>query len=186
MNEKIIDNEYIYNLIKEVRSNNENSLNTLINIFKPHMISLSRSMHNNDFYEDLLGELLELTLNISLNIDNVKSYIKICLKNYYMKSKKNYRYNVCLNELNEELYSTEKESIENTLLEKRLEKESFNKILLEILKGEDREIFIAYYLKNKSIKEIEILIGHCKSTVYNKLNKIRSTIEEYIRNEVSI
>ena len=81
MNEK---NIYLKSLIKNIRENDVNSLKEVIKLFEKYMRMLSKGK-GTYIYDELLDELLILILIINLEKENLFGYIKVCLKNYYIK-----------------------------------------------------------------------------------------------------
>ncbi|MGL5617411.1 MAG: hypothetical protein ACRDD2_14530, partial [Sarcina sp.] len=82
MNKKSI---YLKNLIENIRNGSDSDgVQKLIKTFEVDMKMLVRGK-GNYMYDDLVDELVLLSISLDLEKENLYGYIKTCLKNYSIK-----------------------------------------------------------------------------------------------------
>lgn len=167
-----ITNDELKILIKEIKNNNERSLIQIIKLFDPFIKFLVKNFNKPDLYDELMSELLYLLIEINLEKNNLKGYLKVCLLNFCKKD-----YSRSLKEKTGvfiENFSTERDSIETELLEKKLlnfkkEKEKILNEISESMADNFRKIFLAYYVEEVSIYDLTRFYNLKKSRVYEIL-----------------
>ena len=186
MNEK---NIYLKFLIENVRKNDESSLKKVINLFEKYIRMLSKDK-GTYIYDELIEELLVLILLINLEKENLFGYIKVCLKNYYIKLINEQNKKVGIEELQNIIFC-ERDNIDRVDKEEKIDAylnniELFEELLPKCIKEDEKILLIKYYINHKSISELMKMTSKKKSTIYMKLRSCRNIVENYILKEVSL
>lgn len=162
--------ENIVELIKEVKLNNEEASEELINVFSPYIEKYSRESFLNgyereDFMQMGYMYLFLIVGKVDLNKfqgfeeDRIIGYLVKSLRNYYyMDIRKNAKYSVeqafdIDEEFNVSRIETMRDgfSVEEHVIEKQERTYLFNEI--RNLNNEERNLIVSYYFLRESIKE---------------------------------
>ncbi|WP_297638792.1 hypothetical protein [uncultured Clostridium sp.] len=186
MNEK---NIYLKNQIQSLKNNEENSLSAIIKLFEPYLRILCKNK-GNYIYDELVEELISLILSIDLDKANLFGYLKVCLKNYYLKLLIDQNKKVVIDELQNILF-IEDDFIDTLAIDEKIEhyltnKDLFNKLLPNSLTNTEKLLVTEYFINHKTIFELMEMTSQKKSTIYRKLHLSKKIIENYVLKEVLI
>lgn len=185
MNKKSI---YLKNLIENIRNGSDSDgVQKLIKTFEVDMKMLVRGK-GNYMYDDLVDELVLLSISLDLEKENLYGYIKTCLKNYSIKIIKKQNNKTDMDKL-ENIIFKEKDNIDRANLDRCIEKylnneELLKKLLCKTLKPEDSLLLIDYYINHRTIAELMGITSKKHSTIYNRLKSSKNSVENYIVREV--
>lgn len=171
-------NDYIKNLIRRIRKNDNESLLELLEGFKPYIISLIKRYNIKSNYDDILSELLELIVFIDLNKNNINSYIRKCLKNYCIKFMKNNKSYITFDERLD--YSIFSKDCFDYIPDEYFNKDKLVIEMTKVLSNEEKEIFISIYLNDIKVKDLVEILKKSESTIYRSLNISRRKIKNYL------
>ena len=169
----------IYNYIE----GNVLKIEEIMNEYYNYIYTIIKNTSNNLSYEDteeiILDVLLVLWKNKNkLNINkNMSSYIGGVTKNLVRLKLRNLKFN-------ENIDNYENIYIDDINLELELlanERRQIIRTNLEKLKSIDKQIFIEYYYKDKSIKKISKVFNMSETKIKSKLFRIRKKIGKSLK-----
>lgn len=165
--------EIINNCIKGIKIGDEDSLNTLYEIFSPRLyyvaIKYFKDVDVNDFVQDFWSDIQNICLKCVFVINGFGYLMKVAenrAKNKYKKDKKLYSIEVL------DIERVKDYAYEGTCQE-NIEKNEFIEKCFRELDNVEKQIINAYYFENKTIREIAKGMGLPKSTVeYKRLKAL--------------
>lgn len=167
------------NFIEEIKNKNEAALLYLIDNYSYVLVNI---INKNLFYmEDRKEECLnDCLLAIWENIDSYDlkrakftSWIGAIAKYKSMDYLRKYIKDMKIRDIDDEILSVEDDSL-NNILEKEFNTQIRN--LLSHLSEEDKKIFIEFYFKDSSAKEVSNQLGVKESYIYNRLSRGRKKL----------
>lgn len=177
-------NEEIYLLIHQYKNNkDDNSLLTLLDIFRPLIKKYSRKLNYDGAESDLIIYFIELLnkmpLNSSMNKNKyILSYINISIKNHYIKLSKYYHQIFDKEtELNLEITS---DILTNNNPYSNLENKLLLNLALSILPYNQKKIIIDKFFNEKSDVQISGELNISRQAVNKTKNKALNNMRNYL------
>lgn len=136
---------------------------------------VSASITDEDIEEIISDVFVAIWKNSSilLKTTEIKSYLVGTTKNIIRNKYRSMKLNFSISDYEEDLVDTSN-------IEKNIEENEQNKVILETLKSvkpNEYKIFILFYYESKSIKEIAKVLNLSTSNVKTILHRIRKTIK---------
>lgn len=169
----------IYNYIEENGLKIEKIMDEYYNYIYKIINNMSNKLSNEDTEEIILDVFLILWQNKNkLDINkNMSSYIGGVTKNLVKLKLRKLKIEDNINDY-ENIFASEND-LEIELIDN--EKKQIIRMELEKLKDIDKQIFIEYYYKDKSIKKISTLFNMSETKIKSKLFRIRKRIKKSLK-----